>query len=174
MRYGHGNPLRRAAAKTRAQRHHGDKYSQMSLGRGLANYRACLMKLTIASTVSSSMPVASGSLRFVQPDVGKWGGVTGCLRVARAAAQAGLHYCPHWLGGAIGLMASLHLKAGEGGPGWVEIDSNPNPLRESFGDAMPAVHDGHVLLADAPGIGLEPSPAMLADNLSWHGERTAA
>jgi len=100
--------------------------------------------------------------------------VTGCLRVARATAQAGLHYCPHWLGGAIGLMALLHLKAAESGPGWVEIDSNPNPLRESFGDAMPAVHDGHVLLADAPGIGIEPSPAMLADNLSWHGERTAA
>jgi L-alanine-DL-glutamate epimerase-like enolase superfamily enzyme len=112
----------------------------------------------------------SRALRFVQPDVGKWGGVTGCLRVARQAQQAGLSYCPHWLGGAIGLMASLHLKAAAGGAGWVEMDANPNPLREAFAGAMPQVRDGAVVLADTPGLGLAPVSALLLEHRSWHGE----
>jgi L-alanine-DL-glutamate epimerase-like enolase superfamily enzyme len=112
----------------------------------------------------------SRALRFVQPDVGKWGGVTGCLRVARQAQAAGSSYCPHWLGGAIGLMASLHLKAAAGGAGWVEIDANPNPLREAFAGAVPVVRDGAVVLDETPGLGFAPPPTLLREHRSWHGE----
>lgn len=111
-----------------------------------------------------------GAMRFIQPDVGKWGGVTGCLRVARAAQASGLCYCPHWLGGAIGLMASLHLKAAAGGAGWVEIDANPNLLREDLLAAMPAVQDGRVTLTSTPGIGIDPSTVLMARYRSWSGE----
>jgi len=114
------------------------------------------------------LALASRALRFVQPDVGKWGGVTGCLRVARAAGDAGLSYCPHWLGGAIGLAASLHLRAAAGGPGRVEIDANPNPLREAFLD-MP-VRRGRTELDERPGIGVEPSAADFAPYVTWRGE----
>jgi L-alanine-DL-glutamate epimerase-like enolase superfamily enzyme len=117
--------------------------------------------------------IACGAWRFVQPDVGKWGGVTGCLRVAHAAQAAGRTYCPHWLGGAIGLAASLHLKAAAGGPGWVEVDANPNPLREALLDALTPVKHGVILLDDRPGLGFEPPMAELFCAVTWHGEHHA-
>lgn len=44
----------------------------------------------------------------------KWGGVSGNLPVARAIVAAGLTYCPRFLGGGIGLLASAHLLAAKG------------------------------------------------------------
>ena len=97
----------------------------------------------------------AGYLGFVQPDVGKWGGIGGGLAVARRAHAAGVAYCPHWLAGGVGLAASMHALAGAGGSdGWAEVDANPNPLRE---DVFPfAVQDGWVDLPDRPGLGVEP------------------
>jgi L-alanine-DL-glutamate epimerase-like enolase superfamily enzyme len=65
-------------------------------------------------------------------------------------------FCPHWLGGGIGLVASMHLKAAVGGPGYVEVDANPNPLRDLLAVPAPAVHDGAVTLGDTPGLGVSP------------------
>jgi D-galactarolactone cycloisomerase len=94
--------------------------------------------------------------RYVQPDVAKWGGVSGCLEVAQSALDAGQTYCPHFLGGGIGLMASAHLLAAAGGGGLLEIDTNPNPDRDAMiGNALP-VANGAVQLSDRPGIGIEP------------------
>jgi D-galactarolactone cycloisomerase len=93
---------------------------------------------------------------FVQPDVAKWGGVSGCLGVAKAALDAGQTYCPHFLGGAIGLMTSAHLLAAAGGNGLLEMDVNPNPDRDAMiGKALPLAN-GTVQLSEAPGIGIEP------------------
>ena len=51
-------------------------------------------------------------------------------RVIDRIAAAGLRYCPHYLGGGIGLLASAHLLAARGrADGWLEVDSNENPLR---------------------------------------------
>lgn len=100
-------------------------------------------------------------LRFVQPDVGKWGGISGGLAVARQAIARGLVYCPHWLAGGIGLAASMHVLAACGSEdGWAEVDANPNPLRQ---EVFPfEVQDGWVTLSDAPGLGVEPDLAALA------------
>ena len=95
-------------------------------------------------------------LGVVQPDVGKWGGVSGCLAVGQAAVEAGKRYCPHWLSGGIGLMASAHLLSAVGGAGMLEVDSNPNPLRTLLAQPFPRLADGAFALPDAPGIGVEP------------------
>lgn len=101
--------------------------------------------------------IDNGHLRFVQPDVGKWGGITGCMAVARYAQLAGLTFCPHWLGGGIGLAASMHLRAAMGPAGMVEVDANPNPLRERLWTLPSAAdEDGWIGLPDAAGIGVEP------------------
>jgi len=107
-----------------------------------------------------SEALAAGFLSFVQPDVAKWGGVSGCRDVALLGQQHGAVFCPHWLGGGIGLAASLHLRAALGPQGYAEVDANPNPLREDV--FMPAVRDGWVTLGDAPGLGVEPDLAGLA------------
>jgi D-galactarolactone cycloisomerase len=100
--------------------------------------------------------IAAEGMSVIQPDLGKWGGVSGCLTVAQETVAAGKWYCPHWLGGGIGLMASMHLKTAIGGPGFVEIDANPNALRELLAVPSFVVRDGLVQLGDAPGLGVAP------------------
>ena len=103
--------------------------------------------------------LAAEYLAFIQPDVAKWGGISGCRDVALLARRHGATFCPHWLGGGIGLAASLHLRAAMGPEGYAEVDANPNPLREEV--FMPAPADGWVTLSDAPGLGVEPDLARL-------------
>lgn len=100
-------------------------------------------------------------LAFVQPDVGKWGGITLGLEIARRARERNVTFCPHWLGGGVGLAASLHLVAAAGTPrSFLEVDANPNPLRE---DVFPIqVRDGSVTLSEAVGLGVEPDLARLS------------
>jgi D-galactarolactone cycloisomerase len=105
--------------------------------------------------------LASAAFGVIQPDIGKWGGFSGCLEVGKQARARGVMFCPHWLGGGIGLAASLHLKAAVGGPGYVEVDANPNPLREP--GLIPAyeVDEGKIALSDNPGLGVVPNLAAI-------------
>ena len=104
--------------------------------------------------------IHSGCFRVLQPDIIKWGGISRIRLIAPRILEAGLSYYPHYLGGAIGLMASAHLLAAVGGGGQLEIDANPNPLREF--DDMPALDNSGMLpLPDRAGLGLEPDLARL-------------
>ena len=108
--------------------------------------------------------IAAGHLSAIQPDVAKWGGVTGCLQVGRAALAAGRRYCPHFLGGGIGLAASAHLLAAVSGDGLLEVDVNPNMLRDAFGGD----YAGRWTVPDAPGLGIESLPDAIAPFLTLH------
>ena len=105
--------------------------------------------------------LGSRALRFIQPDPGKWGGFSGCLEIAHAAREAGVAFCPHWLGGGVGLAAALHLLAGSNTPGWGEVDANPNDLRTHFLPHAFQVSEGRVTLGEEPGLGCIPEPTML-------------
>ena len=100
--------------------------------------------------------ISTGHIAVIQPDACKWGGVTGCLQVARKALEAGKRYCPHYLGGGIGLLASAHILAAAGGDGLLELDINPNPLREGLAIPYPEIKDGHLFIPGTPGLGVEP------------------
>ena len=101
--------------------------------------------------------IHSKVLTVIQPDICKWGGLSDCLPVASAVLAAGLRYCPHYLGGGIGLMASAHLLAAVGGDGLLEIDVNANPLREALARPYPELKDGLLRLGGEPGLGVEPA-----------------
>jgi D-galactarolactone cycloisomerase len=105
--------------------------------------------------------ISAGHITVIQPDACKWGGVTGCLQVARKAIEAGKRYCPHYLGGGIGLLASAHILAAAGGDGLLEVDINPNPLREGLSIPFPEFKDGHFILPNSPGLGVEPDFGMV-------------
>lgn len=101
----------------------------------------------------------SAWLGVLQPDVGKWGGISASWAVARAALAQGKRYCPHWLAAGIGLMASAHLLAGTGGDGMLEVDVNENPLRAALAQPFPALVNGAFALSQRAGIGVEPDLA---------------
>jgi hypothetical protein len=50
----------------------------------------------------------------------------------------------------------MHLKAAIGGPGYLEVDANENPLREALGGPLPDVVAGISTLSDRPGLGVDP------------------
>jgi D-galactarolactone cycloisomerase len=110
----------------------------------------------IASRDGFRQALGDDVLRVVQPDIAKWGGLTECSGIARDIVKSGKTFCPHYLGGGIGLLASAHLLAGIGGDGLLEVDSNDNPLRDRFCGQVANVRDGAITLSDDPGLGIEP------------------
>lgn len=109
---------------------------------------------------------AQALFAFVQPDIGKIGGFTGLLRIfgGRDAVQSPPKsvYCPHWLGGMVGLAASAHMLTVIGDAGLLEVDVNDNPIRESLADwdLRPST-GGRIALPEDDGIGIIPDlPAM--------------
>jgi L-alanine-DL-glutamate epimerase-like enolase superfamily enzyme len=106
--------------------------------------------------------IGAGALAVVQPDVAKWGGISGGWPVIARIRAADLRYCPHYLGAGVGLLASAHLLAAAGGDGLLEIDANANPLRTSLATGLADIRDGRVRLGASPGIGVEVDLAHLA------------
>lgn len=110
----------------------------------------------IASVDAFKDVLAEDVLGVVQPDIAKWGGLSVCAGLARDILKAGRTFCPHYLGGGIGLLASAHLLAGVGGDGWLEVDANDNPLRDLSCGPILNVSDGTVELDHEPGLGAAP------------------
>ena len=122
----------------------------------------------LALALATSVPLAAGenmisaqdfargiskpAIDVIQPDLCKWGGISGVLPVAKDIMVAGKRYCPHYLGGGIGLAASAHVLAAVGGDGMLEIDSNENPLRNIL--FAPPVTRGQLTLLETPGLGV--------------------
>jgi L-alanine-DL-glutamate epimerase-like enolase superfamily enzyme len=114
--------------------------------------------------------ISGRTLGVIQPDICKWGGLSLCAPLARRIIAAGKRYCPHYLGGGVGLAASAHLLAAVGGDGLLEVDCNDNALRDRLcGPLLPLV-DGRARLPDAPGLGYVPDVAAVADLRTVHIE----
>ena len=111
--------------------------------------------------------VAGEVLHVVQPDMSKWGGVTGNLPVARAAVSRGKSFCPHVFGGGIALLASLHLLAAAGGDGLLEFDCHPNAGRELVVGSLLPVQNGRVPVPQLAGLGAVPDAAALDQYRTW-------
>lgn len=127
--------------------------------------QACSIPLAAGENIvdfqNFTATIESNAFAVLQPDVAKWGGVSGCLAVARQTVAAGLRYCPHFLGGGIGLLASAHLLAAAGGDGMLELDANDNPLRDSFVAQHP-VSEGEFPIAEGSGLGIDTLPDEIA------------
>lgn len=100
-------------------------------------------------------------LDVIQPDLGKWGGISGVLPLARQAVARGKRYCPHTFGTYVGAAHAAHVLAAVGGRGCLELDANPNPLRTCSSGDFPRVEHGMLSLGGEPGIGIEVTIAAL-------------
>ncbi|MBU6497111.1 MAG: mandelate racemase/muconate lactonizing enzyme family protein [Rhodospirillales bacterium] len=110
---------------------------------------------------------AGDVFKFIQPDLTKWGGLSGNIPILRGAVERGRVFCPHVFGGGIALMVSLHALAAIGGEGLLEFDCHPNAGREIVvGDVVP-VTEGRVPVPQTPGLGVTPDLAALARYRTW-------
>ncbi|MEO8856001.1 MAG: mandelate racemase/muconate lactonizing enzyme family protein [Burkholderiaceae bacterium] len=116
--------------------------------------------------------ITLGGITVLQPDLGKWGGISDNLELAARVAQDQVHICPHWLAGGVGLMASFQFKAAIGGAGAVEMDVNPNRQRSDSFEQPWSVHDGIVVLPDTPGL-IPPLAPWLLEAESWQAAELA-
>jgi L-alanine-DL-glutamate epimerase-like enolase superfamily enzyme len=105
--------------------------------------------------------MTKGGVSVIQPDIIKWGGLTKCRDVALEALKRGRRYCPHYLGGGIGLVATAHLLAAVGGDGLLELDATDNPLRELLAQPFPELLNGDFHLTTEPGLGVAPDMKAL-------------
>ena len=111
--------------------------------------------------------IADSVLRVLQPDVTKWGGITGNFHVAQATVASGKRYCPHFFGGGVSILASLHLLAAAGGTGLLEYDCHPNAGRELVVGALMPVTEGHVPVPRGSGLGAVPDVKGLHKYQTW-------
>ena len=114
--------------------------------------------------------IKAGFLSIIQPDVAKWGGVSGNLAVARNVLANGSRYFPHFLGAGIGMATSAELLAGVGGDGLLEVDVNDNPLRALFFEGGEPISRGMWRCSDRPGIGIDCIPEGLMQFQTYHTE----
>lgn len=106
----------------------------------------------------------------IQPDVCKWGGLSACVGLARNILAGRKRYCPHFLGGGVGLAVSAHLLAAVGGNGLLEIDVNDNALRDGLCGPLLPVVDGAAIVPNGPGLGYVPDVEALSDLRVYHAQ----
>jgi len=109
-----------------------------------------------------------GLFSFMQPDIGKIGGFTGLLRIFGIRDTDNVSparvYCPHWLGGMVGLAASAQMLTVVGDAGLLEVDVNENPIRESLADwDLKPSGQGRIDLPPGDGIGIVPDVAVMRE-----------
>ena len=117
--------------------------------------------------------INEGHLGVIQPDICKWGGISGCFAVARRAVAKGLKYCPHWLNSGLGLHAAAHVLAAVGGGGLLEHDAMENPLQSVLAQPFPPLVDGRFALTDGAGLGVTPDLRAANAFLVHHSEHRA-
>lgn len=74
--------------------------------------------------------IEDGGVRYIQPDIIKWGGIGRAIKIASIAKESSAFFAPHYLGGAVGLYATAELASAHHAC-WLEVDANRNPLRET-------------------------------------------
>lgn len=104
-----------------------------------------------------------GAVDIVQPDVCYVGGLTRALRVAAAAAAAGMPCVPHSANHSMVTVFALHLMGAIANAGeYVEFSIEPQGWVEGlFAPALVAA-EGQVAIPDGPGWGVEVGEAWLS------------
>lgn len=92
------------------------------------------------------MALAQSQLTYLQPDASNCGGITGFLRAAALAEQAGVVVCSHG-------MQELHvsLLAGLGSEGWLEVHSFPI---DRYTTRPLVIESARAVAPDVPGTGV--------------------
>ncbi len=122
----------------------------------------------LGSLASVEAFISCASPAILQPDLTVCGGFTGYRKAQALADAREIPTMPHAFGTVINFYASLQMAAATPSPRankkhaypWVEYDPTGNPLMELLGDLN--IQNGCVALPEAPGIGIQLTPEMIA------------
>ncbi|MGC6440558.1 MAG: enolase C-terminal domain-like protein [Candidatus Puniceispirillaceae bacterium] len=110
--------------------------------------------------IQSFLEMADAGVRYLQPDVAKWGGVSAALELADRLPKGCLLW-PHFMGSAVGQQAALAVSAAIGVSSKCEMDVNDNVLRTDLCGPCLTIEDGDISLSNDTGLLTPPSPEML-------------
>ncbi len=110
--------------------------------------------------IDQFLAMTDAGLQILQPDVAKWGGVTGALDLA-ALLPDGIRLWPHFMGTAVGQMAALAITTAINDDSVCEVDVNSNPLRTDLCGEVMQIENGYIELAKSSGLVYEPKEEML-------------
>lgn len=116
----------------------------------------------------SSLPIAVGeniygegfaeiaenmAINYLQPDLEKMGGISKGIEVAELAKKGSTTVIPHVFGTALSIVAAGHFNVATNAP-WLELDMNDNPLRKELLIDGLQINNGHLILSNEPGWGV--------------------
>ena len=110
--------------------------------------------------VEQFLQMAEAGVKYLQPDVAKWGGISGALSLAEKMPD-GCVLWPHFMGSAVGQQAGLAISAAIGTASKCEMDVNENALRSDLCANALTIEKGCVVLSQSPGLLAPPSEERL-------------
>ncbi len=100
--------------------------------------------------------LGEGLIDYVQPDLGRCGGITAAMQVSTLTDVAGKAFAPHTgFSGGISQLAALHVAAAAPRLATLEYMFIDNPVREIFAQGYPEAEAGFVRAPHGPGLGLD-------------------
>lgn len=94
------------------------------------------------------------SVRYIQPDLAKMGGLSSALEVAELSKDRPVTVVPHVFGTSLSIVVASHFNAVVHSP-WLEVDMNENPLRQDLLMGGLTIENGYFHLGESPGWGVE-------------------
>ena len=107
--------------------------------------------------------IEEGGCRIIQPDIMHAGGFTEVRRIASLADTYYIPVAPHNPGGPICTVASMHLAAAVPNFFILEQMEPQRSVRDKVSKPAIRFENGHFLLPEGPGLGLEPDLEALKE-----------
>ena len=98
--------------------------------------------------------LASGAIKWVQPEIAKIGGLTAARRISVLAELHNVELAPHNFRIGPSLYASIHWGLASPATRWIEMPFLPEGSSFPCGATLPPLIDGEVALPEGPGFGL--------------------
>jgi len=95
------------------------------------------------------------SLDVIMPNIGRAGGITGCIKLAHLAEHFGLDFSLHGVGSIVNLFASLHILAAVNNSTIYEYNRLLNPLRDELNKRPVVMKGGCLEVPQGSGLGVK-------------------
>lgn len=108
--------------------------------------------------------LAEGLIDYVQPDLGRCGGITAAMQTATLTDVAGKAFAPHTgFSGGLSQLAAIHVAAAAPHLSRLEYMFIDNPVREIFTTGYPKPTAGMLPVPQGPGLGLDLNHERVAE-----------